>query len=312
MSIWENIEDAFSGNDGGSDFLGNALTMGVGPASFTSLFNRGPSDQEKAKQQLAESKASSRAAIEEGKKSGLSRAEQLYGMSPNEIGTSTQDIIRRRRENLDAVDPVSIRAINRKNQMIREAKSQGASADQLSQLERQANFDISQREYASQQDSLNRYQSLIGNILGGTSSLEMGHAGLQLSGEVPYTPYQQKGILGSGLGPNTETVICTELYRQGYLDKETMRKDANYGLLVRVNKPHVYHGYIYLATPVVSLMRRSKVFTKLISIPGIAWARNMSGDYNLFGKIISHFGEKLCGFVGKIIKPSRRDRYAKI
>lgn len=96
-------------------------------------------------------------------------------------------------------------------------------------------------------------------------------------------------------------IICTELNRQGILSDDIMIKDAAYGVKLRIEKPHIYRGYIKLATPVVKLMRKSNKFTKLVSIVALPWAENMAYNNNKIGKIITVIGEFVCGVVGKII-----------
>lgn len=98
------------------------------------------------------------------------------------------------------------------------------------------------------------------------------------------------------------TIICTELARQGYLSSEVMDLDAEYGAFVRATRPEVYNGYIFLATPVVKFMKKSPMFSKFIAIFGVAWAKNMAGEYNTLGSVISTIGEPICGLVGKILK----------
>ena len=230
-----------------------------------------------------------------GQITGLERAQNLYGMNVGEIGDETSDIVRRRREALEGTDPAMTRLRQSRNRRLRMAKAEGASPEQLKQIEREAESDIAGAEYSSQEQALNQYQKLIGNIIGGTSSLEMGFAGLEKSGDTGgYTPYKSNNAFG--------TVICTELHNQGYMSDDIYKKDQDYGKHLRLSNPDVYSGYIFLAMPVVRLMRTSKLFTWIMSFPAMAWANNMAGNSNLFGKLISKIGEPLCGLVGSTVR----------
>jgi hypothetical protein len=107
---------------------------------------------------------------------------------------------------------------------------------------------------------------------------------------------------GGGMG----TVICTELYRQGYYSEEIIKADREYGFNMMKTNPEIYFGYLLLADPVVKLMQKSKLFTKAIAFFAVPWAKNMAGKHNLLGEIVSTIGEPLCYIVGKIFKAERK------
>ena len=222
-----------------------------------------------------------------GQMTGLERAEQLYGMNTGEIGQNVQDIVARRRAAMEGNDPASTAARMSRNADVRSARAEGMTDAQIAQVRRSGTNDAAQQDYKSQQQGLSSYQDLVGNILGGTTGMEMGYANLAKSGE-------EVQAADSG------TVICTELHRQGYMSDETLEKDADYGRFIRANAAHVYVGYIFLASPIVSLMKRSPLFTKVISYPALAWANDMAGNKNLIGGLINKYGQILCGYVGKL------------
>lgn len=228
-----------------------------------------------------------------GQQAGRAAAERLYGMGGEDIRGETMDITRRRREALEGKDPASTRLRESKNQQIRAAKAGGASASQMAQIERQAASDIGQSEFRTQDKALSDYQKLIGNILGGTSSLETGYAALEKAGETVQVPTQS----GGGLG----TIICTELHAQGYMTGEMLEKDKEHGRFIRSNDHNVYIGYIWLASPIVKLMRKSSIFTDLISIPAMEWAKDMAKEKSFFGKLINKIGTPICRAVGSVI-----------
>lgn len=228
-----------------------------------------------------------------GQSAGRVQGEKLYGQTQQETGANVQDIIKRRREALSTSGPDATMLRRLRNQQVEQAKAQGASAPVLSQIQRNTASDIANTEYARQQGSLGQYQKLIGNVLSGQSQMEMGYAGLEKGGEYQPPPAMSQGLFG--------TVICTELYRQGILPKDIWLKDGAYGVSVRSRNPYVYYGYTFIASPIVRQMKKSRFFTKLVSIPALAWARNMAGDKNLVGATISLLGEPLCGIVGRLL-----------
>jgi len=70
------------------------------------------------------------------------------------------------------------------------------------------------------------------------------------------------------------TVICGELYEQGYLPVNVLIGDKMYATY-HVDR-EVYEGYRVWANPLVKLMRRSKLVTAVIAPLGICWARTMA------------------------------------
>lgn len=70
------------------------------------------------------------------------------------------------------------------------------------------------------------------------------------------------------------TVICGELYEQGYLPVNVLVGDRMYATY-HIDRA-VYDGYRVWADPVVRLMRKSGVFTSLIAPFGVCWARTMA------------------------------------
>ncbi len=76
--------------------------------------------------------------------------------------------------------------------------------------------------------------------------------------------------------------------------------------MIRETDPHVYHGYIYLASPIVRLMREYTPVARFVSIFGKAWARDMAGDTNFLGRIVHKVGYAVCDHVGKLMsKPEQ-------
>ena len=108
------------------------------------------------------------------------------------------------------------------------------------------------------------------------------------------------GLVGGG------TVICTELNRQGYLPDEVLECERQY--VDKFIDSEVYQGYRIMADPVVRLMQKSKVFTKIVKPLGCAFAYEMAHRVNesikgsKLGKMILKIGIPLC----KIVARNRR------
>ena len=113
---------------------------------------------------------------------------------------------------------------------------------------------------------------------------------------------------GNGAGDAGGTVICTELYRQGLIDKHVYRADQRFGLRLLRNDPDVITGYHLWAKPVVRLMRKSPLFTQVIfKSVGEAWAREMSlreglnGFGTVRGKLVIAVGIPACRMIGRML-----------
>lgn len=244
-------------------------------------------------------------AIASGSAQGRKKGEEIYGQSYGQTGQDVQDIISRRRQMMNDKGPAGTALLQTANQNIAQDRavraSQGRKNDaREQQLARSGQVQAAQADYNTMLQNLGQYQSTIGNVASGQAGLEQGYAGLALGGVAPNPvkppSMMQSGILGGGGG----TVICTELWKQGYMDDYTYDLDRLHGIHVRTTKPHVYFGYLLLADPVVKLMQSSKLFTKLISIPALAWANHMAYENNIFGAIINAIGETICGTIGKL------------
>ncbi len=122
---------------------------------------------------------------------------------------------------------------------------------------------------------------------------------------------QDKGLFeeqGTGSSNSGSTVICTELYRQGLLEKEVYWADQRFGARLAQDDPHVIAGYHFWAKPVVRLMRKSRLFSLLIfKTLAEPWAKEMSaregvnGFGTLRGKVLMAVGLPLCRTIGRIL-----------
>ena len=109
------------------------------------------------------------------------------------------------------------------------------------------------------------------------------------------------GIVGGVselLGDNSDTIVCSELNRQGYLPRSIMLKDSEYRK--RCVPAEAYTGYLMLFTGVVRRMKTSKSITALIRPFGVAAATEMAHRVdsnvpcNLLGKVILCLGIPIC------------------
>ncbi len=102
-------------------------------------------------------------------------------------------------------------------------------------------------------------------------------------------------------------VICTELYFQGYMSKEIRTADEEFGRIMLENRPEVMSGYHWWALPVVRLMKRSNIFTKVVWIFAKPWANQMAYEMgvlekgNFVGKVLMEIGILVSKSIGKIL-----------
>ena len=108
------------------------------------------------------------------------------------------------------------------------------------------------------------------------------------------------------LGGFVATVICTELHRQGFMSDEIREADERFGRMISATSPETMLGYHYWAIPIVNLMQKSRLFTRIVWAVARPWAYHMAyemGSFekdNLLGKILMKVG----GFVSKTIGKS--------
>jgi len=99
------------------------------------------------------------------------------------------------------------------------------------------------------------------------------------------------------------SVICTELYCQGYIPYRVLQLDGKHR--ERYIDLNTYEGYLRWAPHVVRLMQRSVLFTKLVAPIGKAWAYEMASRLDssipgsCFGKILMKVGVPICRWLGR-------------
>ncbi len=111
-------------------------------------------------------------------------------------------------------------------------------------------------------------------------------------------------VVGLAAGELTDTIICTELHRQGYMTDAILELDREFGAKIDAQ---VHSGYVLYAQPIVNLMRKSKPFTWLVSRLAMPWVEEMCHQIkpeeyrsNIIGKAIMYVGFPLCRWKGEL------------
>jgi len=236
---------------------------------------------------------------QQGQIAGLNLGNVIYGQGLGQAGEDVQRIKGQLRERSEQSDPISEAIRSQKSGAVASAQRNlaaagvkgGAAAGALEEIGRKQDADIAASLYGQQRQSLSDERNMLSNIISGQTGLMFGEkAGAQ---QLPSAP-SSSGFLG--------TVICTELYRQGYMDLATYSKDSQYGLKLLKDSPEIIIGYQFLANPIVKLMKKSPLFTKLISYPTLKWARHIAKEENSFvGIVVVNIGQPVCGIIGKLL-----------
>nr|WP_321980134.1 cell wall hydrolase [uncultured Cohaesibacter sp.] len=110
------------------------------------------------------------------------------------------------------------------------------------------------------------------------------------------------------------TIICSELYRQGYLSEELWMADEKWGRMTARKDPDIIRGYRTWAAPVVRLMKRSPSVTRIIAKLTAPWAKQMAYEAgylpvgNFLGWLTNTFGIPFSWLVGKGLKLHKKWR----
>ena len=121
------------------------------------------------------------------------------------------------------------------------------------------------------------------------------------------------------LGGFRATVICTELHRQGLMSDEIREADERFGRIISATSPETMLGYHYWAIPIVNLMQKSRLFTKIVWAVARPWAYHMAYEMgslerdNLLGKVLMKVGAFISRTIGKSISaknPGKLNQFA--
>lgn len=100
-------------------------------------------------------------------------------------------------------------------------------------------------------------------------------------------------------------VICSELYKQGYIPAHIYISDALYAKLIDTK---IVTGYQAWGIPLVKVMKKSKLVTNIVKPFGVAWAHHMAyilgvtKKENYFGLILEAVGMPICYLIGTFMK----------
>ena len=103
-----------------------------------------------------------------------------------------------------------------------------------------------------------------------------------------------------GGGGDGDTVICTELYRQGLMPTDIYEADCAFGASLDSD---VMEGYQLWGKPVAHAMSKSKLLTMIAKPFVLSWANHMAygfgGKRTLFGRFALTIGVPICRFIGR-------------
>ena len=103
------------------------------------------------------------------------------------------------------------------------------------------------------------------------------------------------------------TIICTEMYNQGFMPQFIYDMDSKFGDIVLQKNPEIMHGYWIWAQPIVNKLKTSKYFSKFVYNYFVKdWSEYMAYEMgvlpkqNYKGKFLHKFGEKFSILVYKV------------
>jgi hypothetical protein len=91
------------------------------------------------------------------------------------------------------------------------------------------------------------------------------------------------------------------------MPNEIREADEEFGRIISATSPETMVGYHYWAIPIVGLMKKSSLFSKIVWFVAKPWAYKMAYEMgaidkgNLAGKILMRFGIFISKSIGKII-----------
>ncbi|MCM8763489.1 MAG: hypothetical protein NC927_00140 [Candidatus Omnitrophica bacterium] len=98
------------------------------------------------------------------------------------------------------------------------------------------------------------------------------------------------------------TVICTELYRYGFIPEHIYEADARYGASL---PRQVIRGYHLWGKPIARMMQKSRVFAYFVYILARPWIQQMAYEMGAtdrgskLGKLMIKIGEPFCAYLGE-------------
>jgi regulator of replication initiation timing len=103
------------------------------------------------------------------------------------------------------------------------------------------------------------------------------------------------------------TIICTEMYNQGFMPQFIYDMDSKFGDIMLEQNPEVMYGYWIWAQPIVNKLKTSKSFSKFVYNYFVKdWSEYMAYEMgvlpkqNYKGKFLHKFGEKFSILIYKV------------
>ncbi len=228
---------------------------------------------------------------------GLQLAKTLYGQDVGQIGKDISGIREKLKARSEQSDPISEAIRGQKAGAMASAQRNlaasgvkgGAAAGAVSNIGRAQDADIAASLYGQQRQSIADERSLASNTLSGTVGLMQG--GKAEGTQMPDLPQASSW---------TNSVICTELHRQGLLSSELYAMDSAYGQMLEREHKEVIVGYHIFGKPTAWVMKHSKIVTKVVAPFAIRWAKHIAGEKNIVGSILFNVGVPFCAIIGKI------------
>lgn len=237
-----------------------------------------------------------------GQLSGLNVGNIGYGQGLGQTGEDIQRVkdLQTARTAQSGGDPVSSAIMGQKAGNLANAQRNlassgvkgGTAQGALMSMGNAYDAEIAASLYGQQKQSIADERSLASNMLAGQTSLMYGQQANM--SKAPDAPKASSW---------TDSVLCTELHRQGILSNELYARDVVFGKFLEAECPEIITGYHFFAKPVVKLMKKSKIFTKLISYPVLSWAKYIASNFEnkyIVGAIVFHLGIPVCSIVGSI------------
>jgi hypothetical protein len=103
------------------------------------------------------------------------------------------------------------------------------------------------------------------------------------------------------------------------MSDEIREADERFGRMISVTSPETMLGYHYWAIPIVNLMQKSHLFTRIVWTVARPWAYHMAykmGSFekdNLIGKVLMKIGTFISKSIGKSISsrnPEKLNQFA--
>jgi len=113
--------------------------------------------------------------------------------------------------------------------------------------------------------------------------------------------------LNARTGAEKGTIICTEMYNQGFMPQFIYDMDSKFGDIVLQKNPQIMYGYWIWAQPIVDKLKTSKSFSKFVYNYFVKdWSEYMAYEMGILpnqnykGKFLHKFGEKFSILVYKV------------